>query len=79
MRPSPTSIGRLAPRLRRPVAAGLPPQRGRILFWLAEVLRSHADGFAEIKSCNSGKPIVEAEGDIEDSASCFEYAPIEWP
>src|SRR5207237_6794249 len=28
---------------------------------------------AEIESRNSGRPIVEAESDIEDTATCFEY------
>ena len=50
-----------------------PQARGRILFRLAEALRGHADEFAELESRNSGKPIVEAEGDIEDAATCFEY------
>ncbi len=50
-----------------------PQERGRILFRIAEALRSHADLFAEIESRNSGKPIVEAEGDIDDTATCFEY------
>jgi betaine-aldehyde dehydrogenase len=50
-----------------------PQERGRILFRIAEALRAHADQFAEIESRNSGKPIVEAEGDIEDTATCFEY------
>jgi betaine-aldehyde dehydrogenase len=47
--------------------------RGRILFRLAEQLRANARRFAEIESLDNGKPIAEAEGDIEDAAFCFEY------
>src|SRR5262245_58997689 len=47
--------------------------RGRVLFRLAEAVRSHAAELAELESLNSGKPIVEAESDIEDTATCFEY------
>ena len=47
--------------------------RGRILFRLAQIVRDRADDLAEIETRNSGKPIVEAEGDIEDVATCFEY------
>jgi betaine-aldehyde dehydrogenase len=50
-----------------------PQDRGRLLFKMAEVLRTNSERFAEIESRNSGKPIVEAEGDIDDAASCFEY------
>ncbi|PWT79772.1 MAG: aldehyde dehydrogenase [Blastocatellia bacterium] len=48
-------------------------ERGRILFRLAEIVRSRAGELAEIETRNSGKPIVEAEGDIADVATCFEY------
>src|SRR5262245_12600984 len=47
--------------------------RGRVLFKLAEIVRARADELAEIETRNSGKPIVEAEGDIADVATCFEY------
>jgi betaine-aldehyde dehydrogenase len=47
--------------------------RGRILFKLAEKIRQNAATLAEIESRNSGKPIVEAEFDIADVATCFEY------
>jgi betaine-aldehyde dehydrogenase len=50
-----------------------PQDRGRILHRIAEVLRADSGAFAELESRNSGKPIVEAEGDVEDAASCFEY------
>ena len=47
--------------------------RGRILFRLAERIRKEAPRLAELEARNSGKPIVEAEYDINDAATCFEY------
>jgi betaine-aldehyde dehydrogenase len=48
-------------------------ERGRILFRLAEIVRTRAAELAEVETRNSGKPIVEAEYDIADVATCFEY------
>jgi betaine-aldehyde dehydrogenase len=48
-------------------------ERGRILFRLAQVVRDHAGEWAELETRNNGKPIVEAEFDIADVATCFEY------
>src|SRR5215831_196703 len=47
--------------------------RGRVLFKLAEIVRQRADELAELETRNTGKPIVEAEFDIQDVATCFEY------
>jgi len=47
--------------------------RGRILFKLAEKIRQNAPQLAELECRNTGKPIVEAEYDIADVATCFEY------
>src|SRR6202049_1371428 len=47
--------------------------RGRILLRLAEKIRQNAGMLAELESRNSGKPIVEAEFDVADVATCFEY------
>src|ERR1043166_5472308 len=47
--------------------------RGRILFKLAEIIRQNADMLAALECRNTGKPIVEAEFDIADVATCFEY------
>ena len=47
--------------------------RGRILFKLAEKVRQNTAMLAEIECRNTGKPIVEAEYDIADVATCFEY------
>ena len=48
-------------------------ERGRVLFRLAERVRKEAGMLAELECRNSGKPIVEAEYDIADVATCFEY------
>jgi betaine-aldehyde dehydrogenase len=47
--------------------------RGRVLFKLAQIVRDRAAELAELETRNSGKPIVEAEFDIADVATCFEY------
>src|SRR5690348_12680263 len=48
-------------------------ERGRVLFRLAERVRKQAAMLAELECRNTGKPIVEAEYDIADVATCFEY------
>src|SRR5438094_1339343 len=48
-------------------------ERGRVLFRLAEKIRQNAAQLAELEARNCGKPIVEAEFDINDVATCFEY------
>src|SRR5467141_587764 len=47
--------------------------RGRVLFKLADKIRQNAASLADLESRNTGKPIVEAEYDIADVATCFEY------
>src|SRR3979409_545773 len=47
--------------------------RGRILFKLADKIRQNAASLADLESRNTGKPIVEAEYDIADVTTCFEY------
>jgi betaine-aldehyde dehydrogenase len=48
-------------------------QRGRILFAMADLVRKNAAKLAELETLNCGKPIVESEFDMADTASCFEY------
>jgi betaine-aldehyde dehydrogenase len=48
-------------------------ERGRILFKIAERIRARRDELAKLETINSGKPIVESEFDMDDSAVCFEY------
>src|SRR5690242_11983150 len=47
--------------------------RGRVLFKLADKIRQNTASLADLESRNTGKPIVEAEYDIADVATCFEY------
>ena len=47
--------------------------RGRMLVKLAEKIRQNSAHLAAVESRNSGKPIVEAEFDMADVATCFEY------
>ena len=56
-----------------PWAQSTAQDRGRLLFKLAERIRSEAPRLAELESRNSGKPIVEAEFDVNDTSTCFEY------
>src|SRR5437588_5924515 len=56
-----------------PWATTTAQDRGRILFKLAEKVRQNAAQLAELECRNTGKPIVEAEFDIADVATCFEY------
>jgi len=48
-------------------------ERGRVLFRLAERVRARRAELAELETRNSGKPIAEAEFDMDDTATCFEY------
>jgi betaine-aldehyde dehydrogenase len=48
-------------------------ERGRILLRLAERVRVRRAELAELETRNSGKPIVESEFDMDDTATCFEY------
>jgi len=48
-------------------------QRGRVLFRIAEEVRARRAELAELETVNCGKPIVEAELDVDDAATCFEY------
>src|SRR6266567_8396694 len=56
-----------------PWATTTAQERGRVLFRLAEKVRANLPALAELECRNTGKPIVEAEFDINDAATCFEY------
>src|SRR6201994_1234324 len=56
-----------------PWATTTPQERGRVLFRLAEKIRQNSAMLAELECRNTGKPIVEAEYDINDVATCFKY------
>jgi betaine-aldehyde dehydrogenase len=74
----PADVDRAVAAARRAFDSGPWPEttaqeRGRILFRLADRIREESAMLAELESRNSGKPIVEAEFDIADVATCFEY------
>src|SRR5258708_21574465 len=56
-----------------PWATTTAQERGRVLFRLAEKIRANQPALAELECRNTGNPIVEAEYDITDPATCFEY------
>jgi len=56
-----------------PWATTTPQERGRVLFRLVDKIRQNLPALAELECRNTGKPIVEAEYDINDVATCFEY------
>jgi betaine-aldehyde dehydrogenase len=56
-----------------PWATTTAQERGRVLFRLSEKIRQNLPMLAELECRNTGKPIVEAEYDINDVATCFEY------
>jgi betaine-aldehyde dehydrogenase len=47
--------------------------RGRVLFKISTAIKAHAEELAQLDTMNMGKPIAEAEMDIADAATCFEY------
>jgi betaine-aldehyde dehydrogenase len=56
-----------------PWAASTPMMRAQVLFKLAAKVREQLASLAEVEAINTGKPIVEAEGDIDAVAEVFEY------
>jgi betaine-aldehyde dehydrogenase len=56
-----------------PWANSTAQERGRVLFKLADAVRQNTAALAELEARNSGKPIVEAEYDMADVVTCFEY------
>jgi betaine-aldehyde dehydrogenase len=56
-----------------PWASSTAQERGRVLFKLADAVRQNTAALAELECRNTGKPIVEAEYDLGDVATCFEY------
>jgi betaine-aldehyde dehydrogenase len=47
--------------------------RGRVLFQMSDLVRRHASALAQLETSNCGKPIVESEMDMADTAACLEY------
>jgi betaine-aldehyde dehydrogenase len=47
--------------------------RGKLLFKVADSIRSQAKELSELEVKNCGKPLAEAEFDVADAANCFEF------
>lgn len=56
-----------------PWASSTPRSRAQVLFNLAAKIREHLAELANLETRNTGKPIVEGEGDIEGVIEVFEY------
>lgn len=50
-----------------------PVERGQILRAIADGLRAQADRFSVVEALDSGKRLVEAEGDLRSTARAFDY------
>ena len=48
-------------------------ERGDLLIRLADHILEHRDEFARAEALDTGKRLVEAEGDMADIAACFRY------
>jgi betaine-aldehyde dehydrogenase len=47
--------------------------RGKLLFRIGDALRANAKMLAELEVRSCGKPLAEAEFDVQDAANCFEF------
>jgi len=50
-----------------------PAQRGKVLSQIALLIRANAQRLAVVECLDSGKRLVEAQGDVAGAANCFEY------
>jgi NAD-dependent aldehyde dehydrogenases len=50
-----------------------PDERGRLVHRVATEIREHADELARLESADQGKPLSQAESDIQGAARYFEY------
>ncbi|WP_227357509.1 aldehyde dehydrogenase family protein [Haladaptatus salinisoli] len=50
-----------------------PDERGRIVHRIGQLVRKHRDGLAALESLDQGKPLSQAESDMEGAARYFEY------
>jgi betaine-aldehyde dehydrogenase len=48
-------------------------ERARLLFAVANQLEAQAADFAKLETLNNGKPLREAEFDVNDAIACFRY------
>ena len=59
--------------LNGPWKAATPAQRGQVLGRVAQLIRANAERLAVVECLDSGKRLVEAQGDVAGAANCFEY------
>ncbi|QFU84548.1 aldehyde dehydrogenase family protein [Natronorubrum aibiense] len=50
-----------------------PDERGRIIYRIGQLIREYGDELAALESLDQGKPLSQAESDIESAARYFEY------
>ena len=50
-----------------------PDERGRIVHRIGQLVREHKDELAALESFDQGKPVSQAESDMEGAARYFEY------
>lgn len=48
-------------------------ERARLLFKAADLLEERKEEFVKLETLNNGKPLREAEFDVNDSIACFRY------
>jgi aldehyde dehydrogenase (NAD+) len=51
----------------------LSEERGRLLYQVSQLIRENQQRLAEIESLDQGKPVSQAEGDMNGAARYFEY------
>jgi aldehyde dehydrogenase (NAD+) len=49
------------------------PERGRVLWRIAEAIRTDAERLARLETLDTGKPVSQARSDVETSARYFEF------
>src|SRR5438552_2582761 len=47
--------------------------RAKVIYKIAELIRSHVDRLATLEARNAGKPIRDARDEVLGAAQCFEY------
>jgi betaine-aldehyde dehydrogenase len=49
------------------------PERAKLLWSFADEMENHVEELSKIETQNTGKPLIESEYDVYDSAACFRY------
>jgi aldehyde dehydrogenase (NAD+) len=47
--------------------------KSQLLFRVAQLIENSKDELALLESLNNGKPLIDAEWDVSESAKCFQY------